>query len=67
MIKSNIKSITYIHGKGAIAKWLGVSPQAVDKYIQQGHVSRQRLERIAELDSMFTLDDFKHDIKRNKK
>ena len=67
MIKSNIKSITYIYGVGEIAKFLGVSPQAVSKYIQQGHVSKQRLERISELDDMFTLDDFKHDIKVNKK
>lgn len=67
MVKSNIKSITYIYGKDEIAKFLGVSAQAVSKYIQQGHISRQRLNKIAELDNMFTLEDFKDDIKRNKK
>ncbi len=66
MVRSNIKSIAYIYGKGEIAKFLGVSVQAVNKYIVQGHISSQRLERISEYDSMFTLDDFKDDIKRNK-
>ena len=66
MIKSNIKSIAYIYGKGEIAKFLGVSIQAVNEYIVQGHISSQRLERISEFDNMFTLEDFKEDIKRNK-
>ena len=66
MVRSNIKSIAYIYGKGEIAKFLGVSVQAVNKYIVQGHISSQRLDKISEYDSMFTLDDFKDDIKRNK-
>ena len=65
MIKSNIKSITYIHGSQTIAKFLGVSESSIQNYIRKGYVNSKRIERLAELDSNFTVDDFKQDIKKN--
>ena len=65
MVKSNIKRIVGLYGRGAIAKFLGVSEQTITNYCARGFVNNLRIEKLAELDKQFNREHFINDIRKN--
>ena len=65
MVKSNIKNIVNLYGRGAIAKFLGCTPQTITNYCRRGYANNIRIDKLATLDKKFTKDHFIDDIRKN--
>jgi len=65
MVKSNIKKIVYLYGRGEIAKFLGCSKQTITNYCTRGYANNNKIDKLSTLDKKFSKDHFIDDIRKN--
>jgi len=60
--KTNLQMILDLYPAAEVADCIGVSHSTIDRYRLKGFLaSRKQMDKLAELDSHFTSDDFMND------